>query len=85
MALWPIIFGLLPFLGLLARWTAPPEALNPALLAGAAGNASDATVTAGLGEGMEGDEIYVYPAGILVWMGIAVVLAVLRCGHMCYS
>ncbi|KAL5476730.1 hypothetical protein ACEPAI_2916 [Sanghuangporus weigelae] len=77
MLLWPILFGMLPFLGLIARWTAPPEALNPS-------PSSSVNVGVDMSD-LEGVAILAYPAGPMLWMGIAAVLAVLRCGHMCYS
>ena len=74
MLLWPALFAILPFLAILARWTAPPEAF--AVVSSA--------VEAGLEMGSE-QPVYSYPAGFLLWAGIAIALAILRCGHMCYS
>ncbi|EJD05438.1 MFS general substrate transporter [Fomitiporia mediterranea MF3/22] len=76
MLLWALLFGILPFLGFLARWTAPSAALDPS--------------TANIGSDIDFSDpgaggVYAYPAGPLLWAGIAVALAVLRCAHMCYS
>ncbi|PAV20345.1 MFS general substrate transporter [Pyrrhoderma noxium] len=76
MLLWPALFAILPLLAVLARWTAPPEAF--AIVS------SSAVVDAGMEIGGE-VPLHTYPAGILLWTGIAIALAILRCGHMCYS
>lgn len=76
MLLWPALFAILPLLAVLARWTAPPEAF--AIVS------SSTVVDAGMEIGGE-VPLHTYPAGILLWTGIAIALAILRCGHMCYS
>lgn len=79
MLLWPILFAILPFLGTLARWSAPPEAL------------SEASATIPIGADIDFTDVggeagrYTFAAGPLLWTGIGVALAVLRCAHMCYS
>lgn len=80
MLLWPILFAILPFLGILARWSAPPEAL------------SEAAATIPIGADIDFADVateegarYAFAAGPLLWTGIGVALAVLRCAHMCYS
>ena len=88
MLLWPILFAILPFLNVLARWSAPPEVLYPvaAVVASVANvNATSALgVDIDVGGAMEAPAV-TYPAGPLLWTGIGIALAILRCGHMCYS
>ncbi len=81
MLLWPILFAILPFLSVLARWSAPPEAFAQAQQAV---NATLGAVT----EVLEADGLtptVTFPGGTLLWIGIGVALAVLRLGHMCFT
>ncbi|KLO16145.1 MFS general substrate transporter [Schizopora paradoxa] len=81
MLLWPVLFAILPFLSVLARWSATPEAL--AAMQESMNVAIEAS-SEGLGEvGMM--PTITYPGGTLLWIGIAVALAVLRLGHMCFT
>ena len=75
MLLWPILFAILPFLNVLARWSAPVSVLNAA--------AGDAEVLDSIGE--IAGEVTTYPGGLLLWTGIGIALAILRLGHMCYA
>ena len=76
MLLWPLQFALFPVIAYIARVTAPPEALSPLT--------SEINVGAP-GEGGLGASDMWYPAGWLLWAGIAVTLGVFRCASMCYS
>ena len=73
MLLWPLLFMLFPALALIARLTAPAEALA----------ASTAEIAVGVEGGM--DESFTYPGGWLLWLGIAFTLGIFRCASMCYS
>lgn len=80
MLLWPILFAILPFLGILARWSAPLEALSEAAASIPIGADIDFADVA-----TEEGARHAFAAGPLLWTGIGVALAVLRCAHMCYS
>lgn len=86
MLLWPALFAILPFLSVLAQWSAPPEVLSPvaAVLSSAVNSTLNGALEIEVGGGMEAPAI-TYPAGPLLWTGIGVALAILRCAHMCYS
>lgn len=73
MLLWPLAFASLPALSYIARKTAPSEFLLQA--------ATDV-----LSDGIEAAaSAATYPAGVFVWFGIGVSLALLRLGHMCFA
>ena len=73
MALWPILFAILPFLSVLARWSAPPEVFAMANISDVAGSVEGSAAST------------TYPAGTLLWTGIGIALAILRLAHMCYA
>lgn len=86
MLLWPILFAILPFLHILARWSAPASAFASKAIdfnSGAAGIADGADTLEVIGEFVS--DVASYPAGPLLWIGIGIALAILRLGHMCYS
>lgn len=82
MLLWPTLFAILPFLAVLARWSAPPEALAAMQQSV---NAAVEAAAQGLGEEVSMAPTVTYPGGTLLWIGIGVALAVLRLGHMCFT
>jgi len=54
------------------------------IVAGAVNATAAAAIDIDVGGGMEAPAV-TYPAVPLLWTGIGVALAVLRCAHMCYS